>query len=179
MENKVLAEAAIANMREIGAPNYTVEEEHFASKLAESIPREKKRISLMKSNLPNAMDLIDVNLNQRIYDPIGAGTKGGGSSDVADVAWNIPTVQFRTAYTIVGAPGHSWQNTAINGTSIGHKSTLFATKVMACTVVDLLEKPELVEEAKKEWQRQMKDRVYKSPLTKDMTPPLNQLKKHT
>jgi aminobenzoyl-glutamate utilization protein B len=178
MENRVLAEAAIANMREIGAPKYTEEEEEFAAKLAESIPREKKRISLMKSNLPDAMDLMDVNLNTKIYDPIGAGTKGGGSSDVADVAWNTPTVQFRTAYTIVGAPGHSWQNTASNGTSIGHKSTVFATKVMAYTVIDLLEKPELIEKAKKEWQRQMKGRIYKSPISKDMKPPLDQLKKH-
>jgi aminobenzoyl-glutamate utilization protein B len=178
MENRVLAETAIANMREIGAPKYTEEEEEFAAKLAESIPREKKRISLMKSNLPDAMELMDVNLNAKIYDPIGAGAKGGGSSDVADVAWNTPTVQFRTAYTIVGAPGHSWQNTASNGTSIGHKSTVFATKVMAYTVIDLLKKPELIEEAKKEWERQMKGRVYKSPLSKDMKPPLDQLKKH-
>jgi aminobenzoyl-glutamate utilization protein B len=165
-------------MREIGAPKYSKEEENFAEQLAETIPREKKRISLMSSSLPDAMDLMDVNLNQRIYDPVGEGTKGGGSSDVADVAWNTPTVQFRTVYSIVGAPGHSWQNTAINGTSIGHKSTVFATKVMACTVIDLLTQPRLIENARNEWQRQMKGRVYKSPLSKEMKPPLDQLKKH-
>ncbi|MCW4050068.1 MAG: amidohydrolase [Candidatus Bathyarchaeota archaeon] len=178
MENKVLAETAIANMREIGAPTYSEVEEIFAAELAKSIPREKKKIGLMKSTLPDAMKLMDVNLNTRIYDPIGAGTKGGGSSDVADVAWNTPTVQFRTVYTIVGAPGHSWQNTASNGTSIGHKSTVFATKVMAGTVIDLLTKPELVKEAKEEWKRQMTGRVYKSPISLDMKPPLDQLKPH-
>jgi aminobenzoyl-glutamate utilization protein B len=178
MENRVLGEVAISNMREIGAPKYSEEEKKFAAKLAETIPREKKRIGLMNSSLPDAMNLMDVNLDRRIYDPVGEGTKGGGSSDVADVAWNTPTVQFRTAYTIVGAPGHSWQNTAINGTSIGHKSTVFATKIMAFTIIDLLAKPLLLEEAKKEWRRQMKGRVYKSPLTKDMRPPLDQLKKH-
>jgi aminobenzoyl-glutamate utilization protein B len=178
MENRVLAEAAIANMRAIGAPEYTEGELEFAAEMAKSLPPEKKRISLMNSSLPDAMDLMDVHLNRRIYDPIGAGTKGGGSSDVADVAWNTPTVQFRTVYTIVGAPGHSWQNTACNGTSIGHKSTIFASKVMATTVIDLLTDTDLLESTKVEWRRQMKGKVYRSPLTPDMKPPLDQLKSH-
>jgi len=178
MENRVLAEAAIANMREIGAPTYTEEEEAFAAELAKSIPEEKKLIGRMKSPLPDAKELAGVNLNTTIYDPVGAGSKGGGSSDVADVAWNIPTVQFRTVYTIVSAAGHSWQNTASNGTSIGHKSTVFATKVMAGTVIDLLSKPELVEAATAEWKRQMDRKVYKSPLPAGLKPPLDQLKKH-
>jgi len=178
MENRVLAEAAIANMRAIGAPTYTEEEEAFAAELAKSIPEEKKLIGRMKSPLPDAKELAGVDLNTRIYDPVGAGSKGGGSSDVADVAWNVPTVQFRTVYTIVSAAGHSWQNTASNGTSIGHKSTVFATKVMASTVIDLLSKPELVEEATTEWKRQMDGKVYKSPLPADLKPPLDQLKKH-
>jgi aminobenzoyl-glutamate utilization protein B len=176
MENRVLAETAIANMRAIGAPQYNAEEEKFAAELAKTIPIEKKRIGLMKSHLPDAMGLIDVNLNTGIYDPVGAGSKGGGSSDVADVAWNTPTVQFRTVYTIVGAAGHSWQNTASNGTSIGHKSTVFASKVMAATVIDLLTKSELVQAAKDEWKRQMQGRTYKSPLPADAKPPLDQLK---
>lgn len=176
MENRVLAETAIANMRAIGAPIYTEEEEAFAAELAKTIPAEKKRIGLMKSHLPDAKKLIDVNLNTRIYDPVGAGSKGGGSSDVAEVAWNVPTNQFRTVYTIVSAAGHSWQNTASNGTSIGHKSTVFASKVMAGTVIDLLSKPELVNAVKTEWQLQMEGRVYNSPLPADLKPPLDQLK---
>ncbi len=179
MENRVLGETAIANMRLVGAPTYTEEEEAFAAEMAKSIPPEKKKVGLMSSSLPDAMDLMDVNLNTRIYDPIGEGTKGGGSSDVADVAWNMPTVQFRTVYTIVGAAGHSWQNTATNGTTIGQKSTLFASKVMAGTVIDLLSDKKLLQAAKDEWARQMKGRVYKSPLSPDLKPPLDQLKKQS
>jgi aminobenzoyl-glutamate utilization protein B len=177
LENRVLGEAAIANMRLVGAPTYTDEEEAFAAEMAKTIPREKKKIGLMSSSLPDAMDLMDVNLNTRIYDPIGEGTKGGGSSDVADVAWNTPTVQFRTVYTIVGAPGHSWQNTAANGTTIGQKSTIFASKVMAGTVIDLLSDEKLLQRARDEWTRRMKDRIYKSPLPAGLKPPLDQLKK--
>lgn len=176
LPNETLAELAVANMREIGAPTYDEEELEFARELAKSVPRERKKIALMKSPLPDAMDLMDVDLNTRIYDPVGEGTKGGGSSDVADVAWNIPTIQFRTVYAIVGAPGHSWLNVASNGTSIGHKSTVFASRVMAATVIDLLTKPELLQKAKDEWKERMKDRVYRSPLPPDLKPPLDQLK---
>jgi len=177
MENRVLGETAIANMRLVGAPTYSEEEEEFAAEMAKSIPREKKKIGLMSSSLPDAMGLMDMNLNTRIYDPVGEGTKGGGSSDVADVAWNTPTVQFRTVYAIVGAPGHSWQNTASNGTSIGQKSTIFASKVMAGTVIDLLSDKKLLQRAKDEWAKQMKGREYACPLPADLTPPLDQLKK--
>ena len=177
MENRVLGETAIANMRLVGAPTYTEEEEEFAAEMAKTIPPEKKKMGLMSSSLPDAMDLMDVDLNTRVYDPIGEGTKGGGSSDVADVAWNMPTVQFRTVYTIVGAAGHSWQNTASNGTSIGHKSTLFASKVMAGTVIDLLSDKKLLQRAKDEWARQMKGREYRCPISADLKPPLDQLKK--
>ena len=94
------------------------------------------------------------------------------------MAWNLPTIQFRTVYTIIGAPGHSWQNVATNGTSIGHKSTIFASKVMASTVIDLLEKPSLLQAAKDEWSMKMKDKTYKCPLPDDLRPPLDQLKPH-
>ncbi|MFH2109823.1 MAG: amidohydrolase [Candidatus Bathyarchaeota archaeon] len=177
MENRVLGETAIANMRLVGAPTYSEDEEEFAAELAKSIPREKKKVGLMSSSLPDAMDLMDVNLNTRIYDPVGEGTKGGGSSDVADVAWNTPTVQFRTVYTIVGAAGHSWQNTASNGTSLGQKSTVFASKVMAGTVIDLLSDKKLLQRSKDEWARQMKSREYICPLPAGLKPPLDQLKK--
>jgi aminobenzoyl-glutamate utilization protein B len=177
MENRVLGETAIANMRLVGAPTYTEEEEEFAAEMAKSIQPEKKKMGLMGSSLPDAMGLMDVDLNTRIYDPIGEGTKGGGSSDVADVAWNTPTVQFRTVYAIVGAPGHSWQNTASNGTSIGQKGTLFASKVMAGTVIDLLSDKKLLQRAKDEWTRQMKGREYNCPIPADLKPPLDQLKK--
>jgi len=177
MENRVLGETAIANMRLVGAPTYTDEEEAFAAEMARSIPPEKKKVGLMSSSLPDAADLMDVNLNTRIYDPVGEGTKGGGSSDVADVAWNTPTVQFRTVYSIVGAPGHSWQNTASNGTTIGQKSTIFASKVMAGTVIDLLSDKKLLQRAKDEWARQMKGHEYSCPIPADLKPPLDQLKK--
>jgi len=177
MPNRTLAELTVANMREIGAPNYTEEELRFARELAKSIPPEEKAAALHRSLLPDWMELKDVDLNTRIYDPYGEEVKGGGgSSDVADVAWNMPTVEFNTTMFIAGAPGHSWQNVASGGTSIGHKSSVFASKVMATTVIDLLTRPEVLKKAKEEWNDRMKGFVYKSPLAKDLKPPLDQLR---
>ncbi|MFH1084306.1 MAG: amidohydrolase [Chloroflexota bacterium] len=176
MPNRPLAELVVANMRAIGAPTYSDDELAFAHELGKSISREEKRTGLSRSPLPEAMELLDVDLNTRIYDPYGEERKGGGgSSDVADVAWNTPTVEFGTAYFIVGAPGHSWQNTAIGGTSIAHKSTLFAAKVMAASVLDLLTQPDLVERAKADWRKRMEGLTYKCPLPPDLKPPLDQL----
>ena len=180
--NRPLAETIVANMREIGAPTYTEEELEFAAKLAESVSHEEKMTRLRKLALilPGALELEDVNLNTNIYDPFGEEIKGGGgSSDVADVAWNCPTQQFSTAYFIVGAPGHSWQHTAVGGMSISHKSTIFASKVMATTVLDLLTKPDLIKKVRKDWEERMEGFTYKSPLPPDLKPPLHQLEKQS
>jgi aminobenzoyl-glutamate utilization protein B len=178
LPNRTLANLAVENMREIGAPEYTEEELEFAEEISQTIPRQQKRTVLMDSPLPNAMDLMDKYLDTNIYDPAGAERRGGGSSDVADVAWNMPTIQFRTVYTVVASPGHSWQNVACNGTGIGVKGSIFASKVMAGTVLDLFMNPDIVTKAKEEWNEAMKNRTYKSPLPPDLEPPLDQLEKH-
>ena len=136
------------------------------------------RLKKLSVFIPEAMELENINLDSNIYDPYGEEIKGGGgSSDVADVAWNCPTQQFSTAYFIVGAPDHRWQHTAVEGMSIGHKATVFATKVMAATVIDLLTRPELVESVQEDWEERMKGLTYKSPLPADPKPPLDQLEK--
>ena len=177
MPNRVLADLIVANMKEIGTPAYDEEELAFAKELAKSIPRAQKKANLIRLSdlIPDALKLMDVNINTEIFEPYGEGLKGGGSSDVADVAWNTPTQQFGTAMFIVGSPGHSWQNVASGGTSIGHKSSVFASKIMAATVIDLLSKPVLLKKAKEELKNRMSGLVYKSPLPPDLKPPLDQL----
>jgi aminobenzoyl-glutamate utilization protein B len=176
--NLPMAEMVVANMREIGAPTYSEEELKFAAELGKSVSREEKRAVLARSHLPDAMNLIDVDINPNIYDPSGEERKGGGSTDVAEVSWNTPTVEFTTACFVVGTPGHSWQNTAVSGTSIAHKSTLFAAKVMAATALDLLTDAEKLDRVREDWEARMANRTYTSPLPDDLAPPLDQLESH-
>jgi aminobenzoyl-glutamate utilization protein B len=173
ISNVTLGNMIVANMRKIGAPTYNGDELEFAKELSKSIPRERKLTSLQRSRISNWRDLIDVDLNTNIYDPFTP--PRGGTSDVHEVAWNMPTQQFGTVYTIIGAAGHSWQNVATNGTSIGHKSSIFASKIMATSVIDLLTDPKLLAKAKNEWKKTMEGREYKSPLPPDLKPPLDQL----
>jgi aminobenzoyl-glutamate utilization protein B len=173
--NGPLADMVVANMRDIGAPTYTEEELEFARELGKSVPKEEKRAQLERSLLPNAMELLDVDINDRIYDPFGAERKGGGgSTDVAEVSWNTPTIEFMTAQFVVGAPGHSWQHTAMSGSSIGHKSTLFAAKVMASTTLDLMTDADALAQVHADWESRMAGLTYKSPLPADLKPPLDQ-----
>ena len=173
--NRPLAELVVANMREVGAPSYTEEELAFAAELGKSVDRQEKLAGLRQSILPDALELLDVDINTRIYDPFGEERKGGGgSTDVAEVSWITPTVEFGTACFVVGTPGHSWQNTAVSGTSIGHKSTLFAAKTMATTTLDLLTQPETLESVRKDWEQRMEGRTYQNPLPPDLKPPLDQ-----
>ena len=179
ISNRPMAELLVANMREIGAPTYTDEELAFAAELGKSVARDEKRTILSSSLLPEAMELMDVDINPRIYDPYGEERKGGGgSTDVAEVSWNTPTLEYNTACFVVGTPGHSWQNTAVSGTSIAHKSTLFAAKAMATTSLDLLTKPDELDRVHKDWEKRMEGRTYKCPLPADLEPPLDQLELH-
>ncbi|MDF1512883.1 MAG: amidohydrolase [Anaerolineae bacterium] len=176
IQNHPLARLVTQNMREIGAPEYTLEELAFAREIGTSVQKDAKRARLERSYLPDAIELLDVDLNRRIYEPYGEERKGGGgSTDVAEVSWKAPTVEFNTAQFVVGAPGHSWQHTAISGSTIGHKSTLFAAKAMAATVIDMLSEPRYLNEIKSDWDEQMQGLEYHSPLPENLAPPLDQL----
>ncbi|MCA1791603.1 MAG: hypothetical protein LC667_17655, partial [Thioalkalivibrio sp.] len=72
---------------------------------------------------------------------------GGGSDDIGDVSWNMPTVTLRYPSNIPGGPGHNWANGISMATPIAHKGAVAGAKVQARTLLDLLLRPELIEEA--------------------------------
>jgi len=170
--NKIMSETIVKNMRKIGLPKYTDEEIKFAEEIAKSIPPEMKIESLRKSKRPGWERLIDKLIDDEIPDPWGEGEISHGSTDVADVSWQAPTVEFSTAAWVLGTPGHSWQAVAQSGVGLGHKSLIFASKVMALTVIDLLTNADLLNRAKEEFKRRLRGRKYKPPIPPDMKPPI-------
>lgn len=70
------------------------------------------------------------------------------------------------------SPGHSWQNVACIGSTIGEKGIDYAARVLAISALDLLEKPELVLAAKADWKQRMADRKYTSLIPKGQKPPV-------
>jgi len=171
--NRVLAELVVKNMREIGLPKYSEEDLKFAEQIAKTIPLEDKISQLKSSGRPGWEKLVDKLIDDEIPDPWGEGEVSHASTDVADVSWRAPTVEFSTAAWVLGTPGHSWQSTAQSGSSLGHKSLIFASKVIAATVLDLILNPELLEEAKNEHRNRLKGKVYRCPLPPDLKPPLD------
>jgi aminobenzoyl-glutamate utilization protein B len=95
-----------------------------------------------------------------------------GSTDVGDVSWVSPTGQFTTVCHALGTPGHSWQLTAQGGMSIGHKGMLYAGKVIGAAAIEFLQRPELVKQARAEFEAVTKQTPYVLPIPEDVKPML-------
>ena len=171
--NKTIAKLIVKNMREIGLPKYSDEDLKFAEEIAKTITPEMKVAQLKKSKRPGWERLVDKLLDDEVPDPWGEGETSHGSTDVADVSWQAPTVEFSTATWILGTPAHSWQAVAQNGVGIGHKSLIFAAKVMASTVIDLLTNPDILNKAKEEHKQRINGKKYKSPIPPEHKPPID------
>jgi len=175
LPSKGLSELVIANMREIGAPKYTDEEMKFAQDMAKSVTKEMKREQLRASKRPGWEQLVedDIHIDREIHDPWDEDIVWPGSTDTGDVSWITPTMEFSTSTATLEAAGHDWQWTACCGMSIGHKSLIFATKIMAGSAVELIIKPDLLKKIKDEHSERMTDRKYVCPIPKDVKPPLD------
>ena len=95
----------------------------------------------------------------------------GGSTDVADVSWVVPTLHVSVATSPLGAPWHAWPVVASGGMSIGHKGMLRAAKVMAATMADLYEQPATLTAIQSEFKAKKGDTVY-VPYIPEGPPPL-------
>jgi len=171
--NRVIAESIVKNMREVGLPKHSKEDLMFAEQIAKTITRESKVTQLKKTKRPGWERLVDKLLDDEIPDPWGDGDYMHGSTDVADVSWHMPTVEFGTATWVLGTPGHSWQNVAQSKVGLGHKSLIFSAKVMAGTALDLIRDEKLVAKAREEHRKRIGNRKYKSPIPADSKPPLD------
>lgn len=102
--------------------------------------------------------------------PYNPCAKSGGSTDVGDVSWVVPTGQFNTVTWAAGTAGHSWQAVAQGKSSIAHKGLLLAAKVLSCTGYEYLTDMKLIEEAKETWTQMLDGETYPNPLPPDLKP---------
>ena len=171
--NRTISELVVKNMHEIGLPRYSDEDLKFAEEIAKTITPEMKIAQLRKSKRPGWERLVDKLIDDEIPDPWGEGEVSHGSTDVADVSWQAPTVEFGTATGVLGTPGHSWQAVAQNGVGVGHKSLIFAAKVLAATAIDLLTNEDALNKAREEHRQRIGNKKYTSPIPPDHKPPLD------
>ena len=99
--------------------------------------------------------------------------RSGGSDDIGDVSWVVPTVTLRFPSNIPGLPGHHWSNAIAMATPIAHKGVTAGAKAEAMTILDFLLQPELVDEAWDYFKNvQTKETVYKPMISADDEAPI-------
>jgi aminobenzoyl-glutamate utilization protein B len=144
--NRAVAEAAQANIQKVGMPQWSDEDQQ----LAKALQKELKN--------PRAEGLVQKVAT--LAGPVQTNT-GGGSDDIGDISWNVPTVTLRYPSNIPGLPGHNWSSAIAMATPIAHKGVTAGAKVQAMTILDLMMRPELVEQAWKYFREvQTKDKKY-------------------
>ncbi|HXT15141.1 MAG TPA: peptidase dimerization domain-containing protein [Gemmatimonadaceae bacterium] len=132
--NKVIAEDMLQNIKAVGMPQWDDKDQT----LARGIQRElHQRTVGLPSNVQQSL-----NAPPREQD-----LRGGGSDDIGDVSWNVPTVTLRFPGNIPGLPGHNWANAISMATPIAHKGATAGAKVQALTTLDLMTKPSVVTQA--------------------------------
>ncbi|HJU73172.1 MAG TPA: amidohydrolase [Gemmatimonadaceae bacterium] len=131
--NKTIAEVTHANIKRVGLPTWDANDIALAKGL-------QKELGVREQGLPTEVrDLPTPNPN--------APFTGGGSDDIGDISWNMPTVTLRYPANIPGGPGHNWANAIAMATPIAHKGTLQGAKVQALTLLDLLLTPKHITDA--------------------------------
>lgn len=153
--NRTGSAALQKNLESLGSISYTEEEQNFAKKIQEATGKPQiglvSKIEPMEETAEHSM---------------------GGSTDVGDVSWVVPTIRLSATTAPNGTPWHSWAVVAAGGMSIGHKGMAYAAKALSMTMVDLFQNPELVESVKAEFKEKKGDYVYKG-FVPDGPPPIN------
>lgn len=136
--NQTLAKVQQHALERVGGYTYTPEERAWATKLQKS---------LFNSTVP-------LETTAKVFPLDMTSPVGGGSTDVGDVSWRVPTVQLNAATWVPGTPAHSWQAVAAGGMSIGSKGMMVAAKTMALTAAELFTSPATIVAAKAEFDHQ-------------------------
>jgi aminobenzoyl-glutamate utilization protein B len=133
--NKTVAETMYANIEKVGLPEWSEADQT----LAKAVQREMK---VPETGL--ATKLQPLKGRDSVPDDE---KRGGGSDDIGDISWNVPTVTLNYPSNIQAGPGHNWANAISMATPIAHKGIQYGARVVAMTVLDLLTRPELVQQA--------------------------------
>jgi aminobenzoyl-glutamate utilization protein B len=156
LPNLSLQEMVHKNLTKVGGVQYNASELSFANTIAKTL----------------GQDSADQETAAAIA-PYQTTAKAGGSTDVGDVSFAVPTVGFGTATWVPGTAAHSWQAVAAGGTTIGNKGMMVAAKTLTLSLIELFNNPKLIAAAKKEHQERLGTNFKYVPLIGDRAPALN------
>lgn len=132
--NKTIAEVTYANIQRVGMPQWDEADQELARGL-------QRELGSRPAGLSTAVEFT-------LQGPVPESQRmGGGSDDIGDVSWNVPTVTLRYPSNIPGLPGHNWSSSIASATPIAHKGAVSGAKVQALTLLDILMRPQVVADA--------------------------------
>lgn len=152
--NRTLAEVVQRNIELVGAPDWTADEDALARAL-------QTRAGVKADGLKRS-----------VAKTSSAGGQKTSANDAGDVSWKVPMVKFYYPANIPNINFHHWAAGVSLATSIAHKGAVAGAKVMAMSVVDLLENPARVREAKATFREELDGTEYCSLLPADQKPPV-------
>lgn len=155
--NQVVAETMYKNIREVGLPKWSEADQQ----LAKAVQREVNSVR-DTNGLKTKLDTIGLPVTRFV---------SGGSDDIGDISWKLPTVTLGFPSNIPGLQGHHWSNAIAMATPIAHKGVIAGAKAEAMTLLDLFMRPELVEGAWKYFrEEQGMKQEYKPMISKEDKP---------
>jgi len=163
--NKALAQAMYNNIKTVGMPQWTEADNQLAKAVQKLLEAPKKDQQGKEINgLQTTIDTLKGSV------PF---SWGGGSDDIADISWNLPTIVLRYPANIPGTKGHHWGDAIAMATPIAHKGVLAGAKATALTLIDLFTKPAILNDAKDYFKNvQTKDVHYIPFITAKDPPPV-------
>jgi aminobenzoyl-glutamate utilization protein B len=169
--NKPIAELVYKNIQTVGLPTWDSADQRLARAV------QKMSGAPKKTQRGEPIDGLALKLDT-LNGPVQF-SSGGGSDDIADIAWNVPTVVFRYPSNIPGTPGHSWVDAISMATPIAHKGVVAGSKVIATTLLDMLTNPKAITDAWDYYKNVQTKEVKYIPFVEATTPPATHLNKKT
>jgi aminobenzoyl-glutamate utilization protein B len=157
--NRTLAETMYANITSVGLPQWSEADVQLAKAT-------QKELAVPEIGLATKVN----DLRGREFQP-DDDKRGGGSDDIGDISWTVPTITLSYPANIQAGPGHNWANAVSMATPIAHKGTIAGARVQAMTLLDALTRPDVIAQAREYFDKvQNKDRKY-TPLIRPQDQP--------
>lgn len=158
--SKPLAEVMYSNIKKVGLPKWSEDDQLLAKAIQlemKSPKTEGLATKLDTMGLPSSVGMVNVMGRQMM-------SMGGGSDDIADISWAVPTINLNYPSNIPGLPGHHWSNAISMATPIAHKGIVYGAKAEAMTLLDILLKPEILVKAKDYYTNEQTKELQYTPL---------------
>jgi aminobenzoyl-glutamate utilization protein B len=155
--NKPLALAAYENIKAVGMPSWSADDQAFARAV-----QTENHLKLQP-------------LGDQVGPLLGPGAPGiGASDDVGDVTWTVPTVTVMFPANIPSVPMHNVLAAMAMATPIAHKGVVAGAQAVATTVLDMMTTPQLLADAQDFFKNvQTKDQSYVSMLAPEDQPAIH------